>query len=214
MTWKTCVLVVANQTADSEERLPEVERALGERGLTGLAAVKGGRVLIALQWTRPADALAELAAPLRAALPDDALIGVGGVAPDAAVLGTSLAEASHACAVARLRRDTARFATHDEIGSHRLLLALQESEVVAAMWDRLVGPLQAYDERRSTDLVPTLTAFLESNGAWQATADALHIHVNTLRQRLARIEELTGRSLQSMDGRVDFFLALRARALR
>jgi DNA-binding PucR family transcriptional regulator len=82
------------------------------------------------------------------------------------------------------------------------------------MWDGLIGPLERYDATRGTDLVETLTAFLESNGQWQATADRLHIHVNTLRQRLGRIEELTGRSLGSMDARVDLFLALRTRALR
>jgi DNA-binding PucR family transcriptional regulator len=36
------------------------------------------------------------------------------------------------------------------------------------------------------------------------------VHVNTLRGRLARIEELTGRDLSDMESRVDFFIALRA----
>jgi sugar diacid utilization regulator len=36
------------------------------------------------------------------------------------------------------------------------------------------------------------------------------VHVNTLRHRLARVERLTGRSLSSMEDRVDFFIALRA----
>jgi PucR family transcriptional regulator, purine catabolism regulatory protein len=57
--------------------------------------------------------------------------------------------------------------------------------------------------------VHTLEPFLRSGGQWQATAGALTIHVNTLRHRLKRVEELTGRSLQRMEDRVDFFLALR-----
>jgi sugar diacid utilization regulator len=49
----------------------------------------------------------------------------------------------------------------------------------------------------------------EQVAARQASAEALRVHVNTLRRRLARIEELTGRSLHSMEARVGFFLALR-----
>jgi DNA-binding PucR family transcriptional regulator len=64
--------------------------------------------------------------------------------------------------------------------------------------------------RRHTQLVATLDAFLASGGRWQQTADLLHIHVNTLRHRLTRVEKLTGRSLDSMDDRVDFYIALHA----
>jgi PucR family transcriptional regulator, purine catabolism regulatory protein len=55
-----------------------------------------------------------------------------------------------------------------------------------------------------------LEAFISSGGRWAQTAEHLHVHVNTLRHRLARVEELTGRRLESADDRVDFHLALRA----
>jgi len=57
--------------------------------------------------------------------------------------------------------------------------------------------------------VHTLEVFLSTCGAWQRTAEQLRVHVNTLRYRLRRIEELTGRDLGCMDDRVDFHLALR-----
>ena len=57
----------------------------------------------------------------------------------------------------------------------------------------------------------TLDSFLRSGGKYQDTADALHVHVNTLRLRLARIETLTGRDLNSMDDRVDLWIALQTR---
>jgi DNA-binding PucR family transcriptional regulator len=56
----------------------------------------------------------------------------------------------------------------------------------------------------------TLRAFLDCSGSWNKCAAALHIHVNTLRYRIRRIEELTGRDLGSLETRVDFFLALEA----
>ena len=45
----------------------------------------------------------------------------------------------------------------------------------------------------------------------QETATALHVHVNTLRHRLDRVEQLTGRDLGSMEDRVDLYIALRSR---
>ena len=56
----------------------------------------------------------------------------------------------------------------------------------------------------------TLELFLESGAAYEARADTLHIHVNTLRLRLARIEEVTGRSLGDMEPAWDF-IPLRSR---
>jgi DNA-binding PucR family transcriptional regulator len=92
-----------------------------------------------------------------------------------------------------------------------VLLALQDESVLSAFRDALLRPLEEHDARRHTELVRTLELFLESGAAYQRTADTLHVHVNTLRLRLARIEELTGRSLSDMEARVDFFIALRSR---
>ena len=83
--------------------------------------------------------------------------------------------------------------------------------MLGAFRDALLRPIEEHDARRHTELVRTLELFLESGGAYQPTAEALHVHVNTLRGRLARIEELTGRSLSDMETRVDFFIALRSR---
>lgn len=83
--------------------------------------------------------------------------------------------------------------------------------MLASFCASLLGPIEEYDARRDAGLLPTLEAFLASGVQWQATADKLHVHVNTLRHRLARCEELTGRDLSSMDDRVDFYIAIRAR---
>ncbi|MGH2603374.1 MAG: PucR family transcriptional regulator, partial [Dehalococcoidia bacterium] len=62
-----------------------------------------------------------------------------------------------------------------------------------------------------SDLVQTLTVFLESSGSWNRCAAKLHLHVNTLRYRISRIEQLTGRDLTSFADRVDLYLALKLR---
>src|SRR5436189_281944 len=82
-------------------------------------------------WWSPRDeaGLATVAAALHARLGE--AVGVGGLAADASGLRTSIVEARHACRFARLRRD-AGWATHHQVGTHSLLLALQDEDVLAA----------------------------------------------------------------------------------
>jgi DNA-binding PucR family transcriptional regulator len=62
-----------------------------------------------------------------------------------------------------------------------------------------VDLLIAYDRKRHTALLETLERYLAERGSVVESARALFIHPNTLRQRLARIEELTGLALESAD---------------
>ncbi|NUT39565.1 MAG: PucR family transcriptional regulator [Thermoactinospora sp.] len=136
-------------------------------------------------------------------------LGLSGVTTSPAALSGLLEEARNAHALAALGGSPVSLVTGDDAGSHRTLLAAIPGELRRSFRDRLLGPLEDYDAAHQTDLLATLEAFLEESGNWAATAAGLHVHVNTLRYRLRRIEELTGRSLSSWDGRVDFILALR-----
>jgi DNA-binding PucR family transcriptional regulator len=101
--------------------------------------------------------------------------------------------------------------TSDEVASHELLLASVPGSVLRSFRERLLGPLAAYDEQHRAELLATLREFLDCSGSWNACAARMYVHVNTVRYRIRRIEELTGRDLSSLDDRVDFFLALRVR---
>jgi GAF domain-containing protein len=79
---------------------------------------------------------------------------------------------------------------------------------------RVLGPLRAYDERRGSDLVGTLAAWFAAAGSRQAAADALHVHPNTVAQRLARIGALLGPHWQDPDAALELQLALRLHRLR
>ena len=100
--------------------------------------------------------------------------------------------------------------SHDLTGSHALLLALQDQDVLDAFRESLLSPLEEYDAQHGGSLVDTLRTFLETGGRWQETADLVHVHVNTLRNRLERVESLTDRRLDSTPDRVDLWLALQA----
>jgi len=101
-------------------------------------------------------------------------------------------------------------ASVDNLGSHRLLLALQEDAALEAFSRGLLASVRAYDERQHGDLVASLQTFLEHNGNWESAARALGVHRHTLRYRIRRVAELTGRDLDSAADRVEFWLALQA----
>jgi PucR family transcriptional regulator, purine catabolism regulatory protein len=108
------------------------------------------------------------------------------------------------------RAPVGRVASVEDLGSHRLLLALQEDAALEALSRGLLAPLRAYDQRQHGDLVASLRTFLEHNGNWEAAARALGVHRHTLRYRIRRVAELTGRDLESAADRVEFWLALQA----
>ncbi|MEV4089935.1 helix-turn-helix domain-containing protein, partial [Nonomuraea fuscirosea] len=100
-----------------------------------------------------------------------------------------------------------------ELGTHRLLLGLVDQDTLRAFSHDLLASLRRHDARRGGDLERTVRAFLDHDGQWATTAAALHIHVNTLRNRLAKAAELTGRDVNRTEDRVDLFLALAVDAM-
>jgi PucR family transcriptional regulator, purine catabolism regulatory protein len=199
---------VVCECEDGDVGLDRLESALADAEVASVAAVKTRELVAVVGWPGDEGGLAGLAGRLHERMEEP--IGVGGLAADSSGLRTAVVEARHACRFARLRRD-AGWATHDQVGSHSLLLALQDEEVLAAFRRALLRPLEEHDARRRSRLVETLDRFLSSGCRWQETASALHVHVNTLRHRLDRVEQLTGRDLGSMEDRVDLYIALRSR---
>ncbi|MFF4956165.1 PucR family transcriptional regulator [Streptomyces sp. NPDC001222] len=159
-----------------------------------------------------ADALlAAVRDPLSAGLDDDGrlTLGVSAAVHSAEGLRGALEEARHARRVAAARTGRVCAAGHHELASHVLLLPFVPDDVRRAFTARLLDPLRDYDRRHRAELIPTLEAFLECDGSWTRCATRLHLHVNTLRYRVGRIEQLTSRDLSRLEDKLDFFLALR-----
>jgi PucR C-terminal helix-turn-helix domain/GGDEF-like domain len=137
-------------------------------------------------------------------------VGVSAPAEGVIALSGALHEAGCARRLAALSGAAAvSVVTSDEVASHELLLATVPASVLRSFRERLLGPLLAYDDRHRAELLPTLREFLACSGSWNACAAKMYVHVNTVRYRIRRIEELTGRDLSSLDDQVNFFLALR-----
>ncbi|WP_369173353.1 PucR family transcriptional regulator [Streptomyces sp. R28] len=159
-----------------------------------------------------ADALLEsIRDALSAGLDGDGRVtlGVSAAVHSAEGLRGALEEARHARRVAAARTGRVCAAGHQELASHVLLLPFVPDDVRRAFTARLLDPLRDYDRRHRAELIPTLEAFLDCDGSWTRCATRLHLHVNTLRYRVGRIEQLTSRDLSRLEDKLDFFLALR-----
>ncbi len=104
-------------------------------------------------------------------------------------------------------------ATYRDLGSFQLLLSLQDDDALRLFCDSILAPIEDSEGTYGGELMRSLEAFIECNGQWERAARALYCHRHTLRYRIRRVEELTGRSLDSARDRIDFWLALRGREL-
>ena len=106
-----------------------------------------------------------------------------------------------------------RLATYRELGTFQLLLSLQDDEALRLFCDSILGPIEQSEGHYGGELMRSLEAFIEENGQWERAARRLYCHRHTLRYRIRRVEELTGRNLGSARDRIEFWLALRGREL-
>ncbi|HWD64106.1 MAG TPA: PucR family transcriptional regulator ligand-binding domain-containing protein [Solirubrobacteraceae bacterium] len=116
-------------------------------------------------------------------------------------------------AVLKASRTASRVATYKDLGSFQLLLSLQDDEALKLFCDSILGPIEQSEGHYGGELMRSLEAFIEENGQWEKAARRLYCHRHTLRYRIRRVEELTGRDLASARDRIEFWLALRGREL-
>lgn len=210
------LLVLATALQGKEPTPPgladTVTEHLLERGLASVVVDGSADVVAVLQ--HPRESPAELGEGLRAAVRKrfprrHPVIGIG----DTAELRPALIQAREACQVLRKRAGGRAVASFGELGTHRLVLGSLDPETLRTFADPVLGPLREHDRSRGGQLETTLRTFLEQDGQYGATAAALYVHVNTLRNRLAKVAELTGQDVARTEDRVDLYLALEADAM-
>ncbi len=126
-------------------------------------------------------------------------IGLSSVCAGVASFAEGFEEARQALfGTAVLERETSVVA-FEELGAYKYLLRIAADGGVRDASIEAVTVIADYDRERGTSLLATLAEFLERRGSISATSDALHIHANTLRQRLRRIGDLSGVDLRRDD---------------
>ena len=208
------VAVLAFELADPGAAEALLEAGLARRDVPALVALRG-TLLCAVVDPRGDDAV-ELARGLRAELAaaDRAVRAAARRTASAQSLRRSFHEARCALQAVRLAEGEAPdVASHRDLGSFHLLLSLQDDDALRSYCDSVLAAVSDGDPAYGGELLRSLDAFLEHNGHWERAAAQLVCHRHTLRYRIRRVEELTGRSLQSPRDRIELWLALRGREL-
>jgi purine catabolism regulator len=123
-------------------------------------------------------------------------------------------EARCALEAVRLRNGSApEVASYADLGAFQLLLSLQDDEALGSYCRSVLEPIEQGEGEYGDELVRSLDVFIEHNGHWEKAANALFCHRHTLRYRIRRIEQLTGRDFSNARDRIEFWLALRGREL-
>ena len=100
------------------------------------------------------------------------------------------------------------------LGVARLVLGGSGPDALADFVEEVLGPVLAWDERRGSALRETVEAWFAAGGSPTGTATRLHVHPNTVTQRLGRVDELLGPGWREPARALDVQLALRVVALR
>ncbi len=158
----------------------------------------------------PAPDLEGLATSIAAKAETELRAGAGS-ATSVGEIERSLREARYALQVCRL--EGWPHAGFGDLGTYRLLLSMADPGALRAFVDSVLAPLNAYDRDQHGELLVSLQAFLQHNARWETAAAELFVHRHTLRYRMRKVEELTGRDLKSSFDRMELWLALRARDL-
>jgi PucR family transcriptional regulator, purine catabolism regulatory protein len=108
---------------------------------------------------------------------------------------------------------TPEVASYKDLGAFQLLLSLQDDDALASYCQSVLGPVEVDEGEYGDELLRSLDVFIEQNGHWEKAAQALYCHRHTLRYRIKRVEQLTGRDFSHARDRIEFWLALRGREL-
>ena len=204
------VVVVRAGGVPRQRLLSAAMRLASVRG--GLAGSHRGAVVLLLPDPDASAAARSVAGELQAALGAPVTAGASGPATGPAALAAAHVEAAR-CVEALLSLGGA--GTGASMGDLGFLgLVLGDGRDLDGFVERCIGPLLDYDRRRGTELVHTLDEYFRCGSSLTRTREALHVHVNTVTQRLERVGALLGADWQTPERCLEMQLALRLHRAR
>jgi hypothetical protein len=206
---QVAVVEVTESSPADEDVLLAVRRALRQQPLPALLGMMAGTVVIVApagdtDWEALRLAIVAQLGGGRCR------VGVGEAYPRPSLLARSLREAQLALRLQKASSAEERTSAYADLDVLRMLASVDDLADVEGFVRKWLGVLADYDERKHTELLKTLTQYLQHGGGYEATSQALSVHRSTLKYRLHRIRELTGFDLGDPETRFSLELATRA----
>jgi PucR family transcriptional regulator, purine catabolism regulatory protein len=212
------VAVLAFAPSDPSAAAASLERILERERVHNLVAIRGKLLCAVIDPDTLGDGRdpIELARKVRGELVERfGALGAAASRPAAThSLRLSFHEARCALEAVRLQNgDAPEVASYRDLGAFQLLLSLQDDDALISYCRGVLGPVEQGEGDYGDELLRSLDVFIEHNGHWEKAASALYCHRHTLRYRIRRVEQLTGRDFSRARDRIEFWLALRGREL-
>ena len=206
------MLARGENTSGGAGKTPGIEPPAGS-----LVAIRSGLLCAVVDGGGELDPIAlarRVRAELTARLGAEVRASASRVAPTLS-LRVSFHEARCALEAVRLQNGNGSevVASYADLGAFQLLLSLQDDDALLTYCRGVLGPVEAGEGEYGDELLRSLDVFIEHNGHWEKAANALYCHRHTLRYRIRRVEQLTGRDFSTARDRIEFWLALRGREL-
>jgi purine catabolism regulator len=204
--WPTCWVLSESRRVTAFLPLPGsengLEHPLDEREAEQTTFTRLERVLIRLQQGKSSNE----GVPIFSG-------GIGRVAKHLQEIPQFHREAQQALEIGRRLFGEGKLYSFARLGIYRLLFPLYGQGELTDFYQETLGPLLEHDARNNGALIETLEGFFRCNGNLSETARTMHLHRNSLLYRLARIEEILGRSLEDSELRLALQIALKIRHL-
>ncbi|MWA11748.1 helix-turn-helix domain-containing protein [Streptomyces sp. BA2] len=202
------VFVAHSDTAPRQLLLSSAARAARIRH--GLSGLHHDHVVLVLPADDTGSRARALAAELTQAAGSPVTVGAAGPATGPEALAQAHAEALRCLSALRALGHTGQGADLPDLGFLGVLLG--DDTNLDSYVRRTLGPVLDYDAKRGTELVHTLRAYFACGMSQSKAKDSLHVHVNTVVQRLDRIGHLLGADWQTPERSLEIQLALRLHA--
>ncbi|MEY9925709.1 hypothetical protein ABH926_000329 [Catenulispora sp. GP43] len=201
-------VVVAADAAPADR--PRAHFAAGRlaKAEGGLAGSHEGRIVLLLPGHDAAAAAQRVLSALRGGLAHPVTVGAGGPKSDVAAYADAHAEAVRCLSALHALGRGGCAAASSDLGFLALVLGGGDPGAVVR---NALGPLVDYDAKRGTDLLGTVEQYFACGRSLGRTGEALHIHVNTVTQRLDRTARLLGADWQEPGRSLEIQLALQIR---
>ncbi len=198
--------LVGDDSARRRALVLSTHAAVGSRGIVG----EHDGVVVALVTDPNPGTLATSVSARLGRAGDTTVAGVGPL-EDVAAVPAAFTEAVRTVRAMIALGHSGTGAAAADLGFAGLVVGSEPD--VGAYVQHTLGSLTAYDDARGTDLVGTVESYFAAGGSPRHTATLLHVHVNTVAQRLERVGTLLGPTWQQPDRSLEIQLALRLRRL-
>lgn len=136
------------------------------------------------------------------------LISIGSQVNDISNVFTSYKKAINVLKMQKKRNIEQEIILYKELGINKLLLSVEDPNVLKDFYKEYLEPIVQYDELNQTDYYIVLNSYLENNGSIKAVSEELFYHKNTICYKINKIQELMGFNLSDLKARTNLLIAI------